>query len=77
MPIGGVSYTAGDVDGNRSVDQDDAVYLLLYTMYGDAYYPLNYASGDVDGNQYVEQDDVTYLLLHTMFGESFYPLNVQ
>ena len=77
MPIGGAPYAAGDIDANRTVDQEDAVYLLLNTMYGAEFYPLSGASGDVDRNQTVNQEDVVYLLLYTMFGERFYPLNVQ
>jgi stress-induced morphogen len=76
------TYTAvsirvpGDIDGNEKVTQDNAVYLLLHTMFGEAFYPLNDAEGDIDGNGKVEQDDAVYLLLHTMFGEAFYPLNI-
>jgi hypothetical protein len=32
--------TPADVDGSGLVDQNDAVYLLLHTMFGDAFYPL-------------------------------------
>ena len=69
-------YVTGDIDGNVVVDQDDAVYLLLHTMFGEAFYPLNNAPADIDNNGTVNQDDAVYLLLHTMFGEMFYPLNV-
>ena len=69
------SYVNGDIDGNGVVNQDDAVYLLLHTMFGEAFYPLNNAPGDIDGNGKIEQDDAVYLLLHTMFGEAFYPLH--
>ena len=82
---GNTTYTAtydavyngipGDIDGNEEVSQDDAVYLLLHTMFGEAFYPLNGVEADIDGNGTVEQDDAVYLLLHTMFGETFYPLN--
>ena len=65
----------GDIDGDDTVDQDDVVYLLLYTMFGENFYPLNNAPGDIDCNGKIEQDDAVYLLLHTMFGEAFYPLN--
>ena len=69
-----VPYIAGDIDGDESVTQDDAVYLLLHTMFGEAFYPLNSAPADIDNNGVVNQEDAVYLLLHTMFGETFYPL---
>ena len=31
------SYALGDFDGNGSVTSDDAVYLLRYTLFPDAY----------------------------------------
>lgn len=68
-------YVTGDIDGDEAVSQDDAVYLLLHTMFGEAFYPLNNAPADIDGSGAVDQDDAVYLLLHTMFGETFYPLN--
>ena len=81
--VGNATYTAvfeklyviGDIDGDQAVTQDDAVYLLLHTMFGEAFYPLNNAPADIDGSGTVDQDDAVYLLLHTMFGEMFYPLN--
>ena len=72
----GPPYILGDIDGDQAVTQDDAVYLLLHTMFGEAFYPLNGAEGDIDCNGSVDQEDAVYLLLHTMFGESFYPLNI-
>ena len=65
----------GDIDGDQAVTQDDAVYLLLHTMFGETFYPLNNAPADIDGSGAVDQDDAVYLLLHTMFGEAFYPLS--
>ena len=70
-----LEHIPGDIDGNESVTQDDAVYLLLHTMFGETFYPLNGAEGDIDCSGTVDQDDAVYLLLHTMFGEMFYPLN--
>ena len=64
----------GDMDGNQVVDHNDAIYLLLHTMFGEIAYPLNGADADIDGNGTIEQEDAVYLLLHTMFGEAFYPL---
>jgi len=68
-------FTTGDIDGDQAVTQDDAVYLLLHTMFGEMFYPLNNAPADIDNNGSVNQEDAVYLLLHTMFGEMFYPLN--
>jgi len=66
---------AGEVDGVEGVTYNDAVYLLLHTLFGEEQYPLNGASADIDGDGVVEQDDAVYLLLHTLFGDVFYPLN--
>ena len=74
---GALDCIPGDIDGNEVVTQDDAVYLLLHTMFGDMFYPLNGAEGDIDGSGVVDQDDAVYLLLHTMFGDMFYPLNIR
>ena len=65
---------AGDIDGNDEVTYEDAVYLLLHSMFGEELYPLNGADGDIDGNGTVDQDDAVYLLLHALFGDMFYPL---
>lgn len=64
----------GDIDGNDEVTYEDAVYLLLYSMFGEELYPLSGADGDIDGNGTVDQDDAVYLLLHSLFGDMFYPL---
>ena len=74
QPDGNVEYAAGDIDGDGDVTYNDAVYLLLYTMFDEANYPLDYAQGDIDGNGSVDQDDAVYLLLHTLFGDAYYPL---
>ena len=66
----------GDINGDQTVDHNDAIYLLLNTMFDQAY-PLNGANGDIDGNGTVNQEDAVYLLLHTLFGEAFYPLQIK
>ena len=71
---GQTDYIAGDVDGSEEVTQDDVVYLLLHTLFGEEEYPMNDAPADIDGNGLVEERDVVYLLLHTLFDESYYPL---
>ena len=70
--ICGISF--GDMDANGSVDHNDAIYLLLYTMFGGEQYPLEVLYADIDGNGSVEQEDAVYLLLHTLFGAECYPL---
>ena len=72
---GALDRIPGDIDGDEAVTQDDAVYLLLHTMFGEAFYPLNNTPADIDNNGTVDQEDAVYLLLHTMFGEVFYPLS--
>ena len=67
-------YAPGDINGDKTVDHNDAIYLLLHTMFGQTNYPLGSADADIDGNGTVNQEDAVYLLLHTLFGEVFYPL---
>lgn len=69
-------YLPGDLDDNHSVDLNDAVYLLLHTMFGEGSYPIGDASVDMDGSGFVNQNDAIYLLLHIMFGERIYPLHI-
>lgn len=68
-------HKLGDIDGNEALTHEDAVYLLLYTMFPENY-PLNGAYGNVDGDQDVDQDDAVYLLLNVLFGDDFYPLQI-
>ena len=67
-------YIPGDVDCNDVVDGNDAIYLLYYTLFGDALYPLNQPA-DFDGNGVVDGNDAIYLLYYTLFGETVYPLH--
>lgn len=65
----------GDVDADGDTDTDDAVYLLLHVMFGNADYPIeNGTVADMDGNAVTDTDDAVYLLLHVMFGGEDYPL---
>ncbi len=66
------SIKRGDVNGDDSIDSDDVIYLLKYTLIPD-YYPIN-QSGDMDGNGSVDSDDVIYLLKHTLLPD-YYPLH--
>ena len=70
-----IRYVLGDIDGNGVVEEDDAVYLLLHTLFGAGRFPLNSAPGDVDGNGSVSEDDAVYLLLNTLFGPGRFPLH--
>ena len=69
-----ITQIPGDIDGNEVVDQEDAVYLLLHTLFGEEIYPLGDVDADIDGNGAVNQEDAVYLLLHTLFGDAIYPL---
>lgn len=61
-----------DLDGKAGVDEDDALYLLMYTMFAEDY-PLDCteAQVDYDKNGVVDEDDALYLLMHTMFPEEY------
>lgn len=66
------SILAGDLDGNESVDIDDAIYLMMNTIFPDMY-PVP-QSGDFDGNGITDIDDAIYLMMYTIFPD-MYPLN--
>ncbi len=66
-------YIIGDTDDNGVVDNNDAIYLLYNTIFGDEDYPLN-QDCDFDGSGAVDNNDAIYLLYHTIFGEEEYPL---
>lgn len=61
-----------DLDGKAGVDEDDALYLLMYTMFADEY-PINCteAQVDYDKNGVVDEDDALYLLMYTMFPDEY------
>lgn len=66
------SIARGDVNGDDTIDSDDVIYLLKYTLLPDIY-PIN-QSGDMDGNGTVDSDDVIYLLKYTLLPD-IYPLH--
>ena len=74
MVSGGVeviSYITGDINGDETINSDDAIYLLKHTFLPEQY-PLS-GSGDMNGDGKVDSDDAVYLLKHTFLPEQ-YPL---
>ena len=64
-------YVSGDVNGDETINSDDAIYLLKHTFLPEQY-PLS-GSGDMNGDGKVDSDDAVYLLKHTFLPEQ-YPL---
>ena len=66
----------GDMDGDEAVTTNDAVHLLLCTMFGTEDYPVP-AGADLDFNAdgKLDTNDAVYLLLHIMFGAEDYPIS--
>ena len=67
-------YIPEDLDGNATIDTDDAIHLLYFTLFGEANYPVN-QDCDFNSDDMVDTDDAIYLLYHTLFGEENYPLD--
>ncbi len=67
-----IDVARGDFDGNGVVDEEDAIQLLRYTLFGSSAFSLN-QSGDVNGDDIVNSDDAIYLLRYTLLPED-YPL---
>ncbi len=63
------SYTTGDLDGNDTITDSDAVHLLFYTFFPDDY-PLN-QDCDFDGDGLVNDSDAVHLLFYTFFPEDY------
>jgi hypothetical protein len=68
-----VEYILGDVDNNKVVDANDAIYLLYHVMLGSEKYPVNQAA-DYNGDGKTDTNDAIYLLYYVMLGSEKYPL---
>lgn len=64
-----LQYIIGDVNGDRAVNKDDAIHLLMHIFYPDVY-PVN-QNCDFDGNGIVDTDDAIYLLMHISFPDAY------
>ena len=69
-----VTYVVGDLNGNDTVDKNDAIYLLYSVLFGDETYPLNQPC-DYNSDGITDKNDAIYLLYHALFGAESYPLN--
>lgn len=67
-------YIPGDMNGDKEVDTDDAIYLLRHVLLSSTY-PIN-QPGDVNGDGALDTDDAIYLLRHVLLPNS-YPLTSQ
>lgn len=63
------TYIPGDFDGNETVNEDDAVYLLRYTFFPEDY-PISIPA-DLNADGQVTEDDAVYLLRHVFFPEDY------
>lgn len=66
--------TKGDINGDETVDKNDAIYLLYSVLFGEAQYPLNQTC-DFNGDGTTDKNDAIYLLYHALFGAASYPLS--
>ncbi|MBO4501565.1 MAG: hypothetical protein J5760_04920 [Clostridia bacterium] len=69
-----VNERPGDMNGDGSVNSDDAVYLLRHALFSADYPVEGYADFDCDGE--ITSDDAIYLLRHVLFPAD-YPLAIR
>lgn len=62
----------GDLNGDDTLDADDAIYLLYHISIGEGY-PIS-DDCDYNGDGKLDQDDAIYLLYHTLLGDR-YPIS--
>ena len=75
LPTAALAAEARDLNNDSTVNSDDAVYLLLYVMFGAEDYPVPAAANlDFTNNGEVNTNDAVYLLLNIMFSDADYPL---
>ncbi len=70
---GGISVIdvpRGDFSDDGKIDEEDAIYLLRYTLFGGAIFDLN-QSGDVNGDDLINSDDAIFLLRHSLFPDDY------
>ncbi len=63
----------GDVNGDGSLNADDAIYLLYRVFFGESNYPVD-QDCDFNKSGKVDADDAIHLLYRVFFGEENYPL---
>ena len=66
--------SSGDVNGDETIDKNDAIYLLYSVLFGESSYPLNQEC-DFNGDGSTDKNDAIYLLYHALFGADSYPIN--
>lgn len=63
-----IDVPRGDFNRDKVVTEDDAIYLLRYTLFGGTAFEIT-QSGDVNGDDIVNSDDAIYLLRYTLLPE--------
>ena len=64
-----LTYILGDINGDETINDADAVYLLMHTFFPEDY-PINQV-GDFNGDNSVTDADAVYLLMNTFFPEDY------